>query len=228
MPTLAAVALAALLSACGGGSGPKSTSVCVPLDHVRIQLFGDSTQAGYDGGTLTLATITPAIALQAALDAEFGAEVTHVTVRAVPGTNSTQLLAGTDGLNQPWPRSVDADIVVINHGINDLISYSDVARYQRTLRQLAVSSSARVTIFETPNIVKGWNVGLYADAMREVAAEVGAPVADTYDYTASLPNWQTLIADWAHPNAELYQEITSHVVGPIVASQVRALKCKSP
>ena len=165
--------------------------------------------------------------LQAALVAEFGRGVTLVTVRAQGGTTARELVTGTDGRNQPWPRSVNADLVVINHGINDMTHYGPAGfeQYRADLRTLARQSPAKV-IFETPNIVKGWDVSIYARAMREVAAEVSAPVADVYAFTAALPDWQALVPDWAHPSTALYQQIGDRVLAPVVAAEVRALLCK--
>lgn len=223
----------ALLAACA------SALACKP--QVRVQLFGDSTQEGYDGSNNLIAKITPAAALQGALDREFGRGKVAVAVRAVQGTTSLQLIAGTDGRNAPWPRSVDADIIVINHGINDMTHYAPgrlarfsgfgwvarmngVKRYTASLRTLA-AAPARV-IFETPNIVKGGDVAPYAAAMRSVAIEVRAPVADVYAYTSRLLDWKVLIPDWAHPSSALYERIGTLVLAPVVAAEVRLLLCK--
>lgn len=229
MRNILTIIAALVLTACGGGGGDDAPATaapsCTPVAQVRIQLFGDSTQEGYEGGTSSLAVITPAIALQAALDAEFGRGAVLVTVRAVAGTTGAELVAGTDGRNQPWPKSVDSEIVVVNSGINDMTRYNNLDTYRATLRTLA-TSSARVTVFETPNIVKGWQIEHFAKVMREVAAETKSPLADTYAYTAGLPDWDTLIPDWAHPSSALYERIGTKVLAPVVAAEVRKMLCK--
>jgi lysophospholipase L1-like esterase len=80
---------------------------------VRIQLFGDSTQWGYDPTTERPVAQPPVALLQAAMDARFGVGRVLVTERAAPGTTSSDLVAGKDDRNRPWPREVNADIVVV-------------------------------------------------------------------------------------------------------------------
>lgn len=236
--SITAFFVTSLLTACGGGKGgaetlsspvvskPAPSPTCIPREKIKVQLFGDSTQVGYDGFTRKTAVVTPAIALQGALNAEFGAGAVVVISRAVYGTTSQELLTGTDGLNLPWPGSVDADIIVINHGINDMTRYgiARLSEYSASLRTLA-NAPARV-IFETPNITKNWDIGPYADAMRAVARTVNAPIADVYAYTSGLPDWRQQIPDWAHPSSGLYEQIGTKVLAPVVASEVRILLCK--
>ncbi|NBP56429.1 hypothetical protein EBU71_07835, partial [bacterium] len=59
-----------------------------------------------------------------------------ITTRSVEGTTSGDLLNGTDGVNGPWPDNVDADIVLINHGLNDALNNVDVEEYKNNLRKL--------------------------------------------------------------------------------------------
>lgn len=225
---LTALTLTVILSACGGGGGdapasPSGQPACQPVPVVRIQLYGDSTMHGYDGAKFdTLAVHTPRVNLQAYFDTLYPGKVL-VTDRAVSGTTAANLLAGTDGLNRQWPQEVAAEIVVINFGINDRNQYNDADQYRANLR--ALSSPARV-LWQTPNIVKSFDIAPYAQVMREVAAERGQPVADVYAYTSALPNWQALIPDNAHPSEELYQMISRDVVAPKLQPLVAALLCR--
>jgi hypothetical protein len=119
LPHLATLALAAL-AGCGGGGGdapaapptpPTSappTSTCKAT--VRVQMYGDSTQVA------ALPLGLPAGRARHALRRGQGR---LLILQAVSGTNSQQLIAGTDGLNTPWPGTVDADIAFVNHAIND-------------------------------------------------------------------------------------------------------------
>lgn len=214
--------VALICTACGGGGdappGTQETITagpCLSANPLRVQLFGDSTQAGWDGATRDYAPIPPATALQAELDARLGAGRAIVTSRAASGTTATELVAGLDGLNPPWPASVAADIVVVNHGINDATHHGDMAAYQQALRAIA-ATDARV-IFETPNVVRFFDVGPWAEAMRGIAGETHTQVADTYAYTVDL---EPLLGDWAHPTQALYLRIAGNVLAPAVIANI--------
>src|SRR6185312_3542923 len=124
-----------------------------------------------------------------ALDARFGAGATLVTSRAVPGTTSQQLRDGTDGTNAPWPQSVAADIIVVNHGINDMQASAaalpeTMATYRANLAYFAAHTNGAQLVLETPNVVGGWwsttpGTAPYAQTMRDVATEFHDPIADT-------------------------------------------------
>jgi hypothetical protein len=189
--------------------------------------------AGYEGGTAdaqgvsSLAVHTPAVALQQALDARFGAGSTLVTSRAVPGTWSQQLRDGTDGMNAPWPQSVAADIIVINHGINDM-QHRDtepMSAYRANLEFFATHTNGAQLVFETPNKVVSYSVvggtADWADTMREVALEFRVPVADT-QAVSDL----TMLGDWAHPTDAGYVEIVSRSLAPTVEPMVAKLLCR--
>ena len=92
----------ALLTACGGGGTSDSPSVaCVPATAVRVQLFGDSTQAGYStnaDATSTVVAHNAAAELQAFFSAPYGAGAVIVASRAGGGTTAKGPVAGTDGL----------------------------------------------------------------------------------------------------------------------------------
>lgn len=185
-------------------------------EPVRIQLFGDSTQYGYDGRTEGQVAHPPAAMLQQLMDARFGAGRVLVTERAVPGSASGQLLAGTDGRNRAWPKEVAADIVVVNHALNDADAHVPLARYARNLRRL------HATVFETPSpvTVPGWRWAPYAQAMRRVAAEQHAPVADVARWMLAQPGWQSHLTDGVHPDDETYGAIVREVLMPTLAPLV--------
>ena len=152
-----------------------------PAKPVRIQLFGDSTQWGYDGKTEQPVAQPPVAVLQSAMDARFGRGAVLVTERAVPGTTSAQLLNGTDGRNRPWPREVDADIVVVNHALNDSHEHVPLATYERQIAAL------HPTVFETPNAITiDWPAPPYVAAIRQVASAQHAPVADVDAWHGAL------------------------------------------
>ena len=192
-----------------------------PAKPVRIQLFGDSTQWGYDDKTDKPVPVPPVAVLQSAMDTRFGAGAVIVTERAVPGTTSGQLLAGTDGRNRPWPREVDADIVVVNHALNDSNEHVPLATYERQIAAL------HPTVFETPNaITVDWPAPPYIAAMRKVAAAQHAPVADVDAWMRTQPNWKSLLSDdGLHPTQAGYREIVLKVLMPTLEPLVaKALK----
>ncbi len=185
-------------------------AIAAPPRPVRIQLFGDSTQFGYDSATDKAVAQPPAALLQAAMDARFGIGAVVVSERAVPGSSSSELLAGTDGRNRPWPREVDADIVVVNHALNDCDQHVPLATYARHLRAF------HATVYETPNaITVPWPVAPYTATMRKVAAAMRAPLADVDAWTRARPDWPTLLAtDGLHPTQAGYREIVTKVLMP--------------
>lgn len=218
--------VAALLTACGGGgsSEPAQQQTKAACKPVRIQLFGDSTQWGYlaEGGGVR-ASVYPELALQQAMNERFGIGAVEVSTRAVSGTNSRMLVEGTDGLNKPWPQSVDADIIVINHGINDVAYKINVETYKNNLRTFAIAPA--LVVFETPLPVSTATVS-YDDAMREVAAEVKAPLIDSRKYVQSLPDWWQYALDGVHATSEGYSAIARNAKFPVLAPIVANLICK--
>jgi lysophospholipase L1-like esterase len=192
---------------------------------VKIQINGDSVDWGRDGETGLQSVNAPVFALQRQMDARFGTGVVHVENRAVPGSRADQLIEGTDGLNLPWPGSVDAHITVANFGINDMF-VADVPTYKANLRKLR-----GVTVFVTQNPISlpvwGETGQTYAQAMRDVAAELGTPVADVNAYVRSLPNWEAYEADNIHPNGTLYGLIVTNVLLPKLEPLVAKLRCES-
>jgi len=230
------LALCVALAGCGGGGrGPAPSPVsqsapiqsapdapkCVPVAVVKIQLFGDSTQWGFDGETQAQAFHNPTDSLQNLMNARFGVGAVKVEDRAVGGTTSKQLFYGTDGLNKPWPQSVDADITVMNFGVNDSawsVPFNDYVSY---LSQMSP------TVFETPNLTtNGSPIDQYAQGMRDVAASLHKPVADVTAYMHSLPDWQSYVKDGVHPGDTLYALISYNVLYPTLEPLMAKLKCQ--
>jgi hypothetical protein len=158
------------------------------------------------------------------MDARFGAGAVIVTERAVPGTTSGQLLNGTDGRNRPWPREVDADIVVVNHALNDSNEHVPLATYERQIAAL------HPTVFETPNaITVDWPAPPYVAAMRRVAAQQHAPVADVDAWMRARLDWKALLStDGLHPTQAGYREIVLKVLMPTLEPLVaKALQARA-
>lgn len=213
------------LSACGGGGGDESEDTkqaasvpCVPAGakvsfdnptpppadalavswtpvDFSIDLFGDSTNwLAYPYWR-----------------AMFGDMVVD---RAAKGAKTDTALTGKDGVNQPWPKSVGAQVIVLNYGMNDGASAMPIATYKANLRKMA-DVHARV-VFETPNPSTHYDVAPYAQAMREVAAESRADVIDTYACMLKRSDWYNLLYDGTHPTPEGLQYIVETCVAPVI------------
>jgi lysophospholipase L1-like esterase len=215
-----ALAIAIALAGCGGGGDdPALEAQAAPATHFTqagcastLQLFGDST-----------------------MDEEIGAAPhwiakwgPRIVNRAVGGTNSSALVDGYDGLNAPWPASTTAKYAVINHGLNDGYlpfprAYTPLPEYIENLRTLASAPGAEV-IFQTPVPAtrNDRDMTLYAQAMRDVAAEKGLKVIDVFACFQRQPNWQARIPDGTHPDAEGLRYIVETCAAPVV----EALPCR--
>jgi lysophospholipase L1-like esterase len=207
------------LAACGGGGDTQvQPPTCTPR-VVRVQVFGDSVNRAH------------APYLQAELDRRFGAGAVLVDNRAVGGTTSEQLVTGTDGLNAPWPGSVVADVVLVNHGINDAYAPLGVTieRYRANLRTLASAPAAVILQTPSPTTAAVYDSAPRAAAMREVAAETGAQLADVQAYVLGLPGWTVYLPDGIHPDANLHgliaRDVTAHALQQAV-ERLRLAACR--
>jgi lysophospholipase L1-like esterase len=167
----------------------------------------------------------PELVLQRLMDDRFGGGCVQVSTRAVSGTTSSQLVAGQDGLNLPWPRSVDADIVVVNHGINDVAWGVAPATYADNLRKLSRAQGAQV-VFQTPLPVSTSSVD-YTPEMVAVANEAGLQVIGARAYAQGLPNWWRYATDGVHGTSEGYRLLMTNAAMPVLESVVvRVMKAK--
>jgi hypothetical protein len=190
-------------SGCGGGSDPA-----VPCTPQTIQLFGDSTQhyaAPY-------------------WQARYG----DVTDLANPGTDSLQMLTGTDGSGVAWPGLVSAQVVVIKHGTNDANPGFGVplATYEADLRFFVANSNGAKVILETPDpsiAAAESTLPSYVDVMRKVAADTHTPLIDTDACWRAQANWQAMLQpDGIHALPAGTQFTVQNCVAPVVD----ALECR--
>lgn len=59
-----------------------------------------------------------------------------ITTRSAESSASIDLLQGSDGVNGVWPDNVQADLVLINHGLVDALNGVDIDTYKENLREL--------------------------------------------------------------------------------------------
>jgi len=153
-----------------------------------------------------------------------------VLTRSVGNSTSGTLLQGTDGVNGPWPDGIEAEIVVINHGLNDARNGVSVVDYKNNLKQLReLLPKEKIVIWQTPiNIdisnpytnfmpVGTNNLSLYAKAMTEVANDYGDYIVDVYNYI-ELKNH--LDIDGIHPTQEGYRLIVEELLQPVVRQAI--------
>lgn len=206
---LSAFVFVGLLGACGGGGDAQTTPAvqAATACHVSILLNGDSTMWGYEpGGGGARAAVYPELELRRLMDARFGAGVVTVRTGAASGTTST------DALTQPR----DADIVLVNSGINDVAYGVPAETYRANLRELAAAGAVLVTPLPV------WQQPGYDGIMREVAAAAGVPLVDTRAYAESRTDWWQIATDGVHPSASGYVLLAGEVLAPALAPMVEA------
>jgi len=189
MPRLAAVLLALLLAACGGG--PQLS----PLTEEAVLLaFGDSLTAGNGAGKDE--------SYPAVLSRTLGRTVVNA---GIPGEESAEGLARLPGVLD----EVHPDLVLLCHGGNDLLRKRDPARLSANLRamvELAQESGASVMLIGVPrpSLFLGTHP-LY----RELADELGLPIED--EALGDILADPALKSDAIHPNAAGYRLLAGAV-----------------
>lgn len=219
---LLACVTAAFLVACGGGEAPAlqqqqpasappvSAPVLLPNCTPRqatVALMGDSTMFRLGDR------------VQAWMDTRFGPGWVLVTNYGFSGTRTFDA-----------PIIAPADIVAANYGINDM-RHEDGDTAALFGQRMA---GLHLTLVETQSpVVYGQGTlagvpgGAYdQDGYVAAAMSIGLPVADTYHYVLSLPNWQTMIPDGVHPDDKLMDLIVQNVLGPALARQVAPIRCE--
>lgn len=204
----AALAIAcAALTACGGGG--IDTPQPAAAHQATLQLFGDST----------LHLMAPLIV------ARYGAG--RVEDRSKGGSSSTQLLAGTDGINLAWPQSVTADYILINHGLNDGFTVKRVSleQFRGNLERL-IAAPGTTPILQTPlpSTTPLRDMAGYAEVTRQVAAAHGLQLVDMFACFQEQPGWRDRLPDGTHPDAQGVQamaECAEPVLDAVMSEGVR-------
>ncbi|ABO54202.1 GDSL family lipase [Burkholderia multivorans] len=217
-----------------------TTTADAPQQY-EIAFFGDSTTKGAQtiGGQLFNTTINEPAIVQNMLQARFGAGVV-VNNQGVGGTEAAQLLNGTDGVHPPFDQVMavsKAKIVVFNFALNDSyyaakpragVPVESVDTYRALMSQLCqiARSHGKICVFEEPNPVYGVQdnpnapIFGYVSVLRQVAAQMNAPLISQFDQFQALPNWLSWISeDKTHPTDAGYAykaANTEAVLRPIV------------
>lgn len=126
--------------------------------------------------------------------------------------STVSLLAGSSD-QIAWEDYVpasDADVFIINHGINDNYGgTSTVEQYGLNLAEIVsiVRDAGKQIIFETSNPVNSAPQINYVNKMREVAAALGVPLIDQHAYLMSVLNGAPVFdicPDGTHPSQATY------------------------
>ena len=191
----------------------KSVS-SVADDYIHIELFGDSIMCGRDPDELVplLGVCSKNDQITARVPEPPARLITllmpqHkliVTTRSQGNSTSGELLHGKDGVNEVWPDVIQANIVIINHGLNDAKQNVSLTEYRRNLISLRNGLKPdQIMIWQTPTITKFWDTNPYAEVMREVAATYKDVVADAN----RMPNWLNELPDGIHPRQLGYYKL---------------------
>jgi len=202
--------------------------VALPIDastrQILIEEYGDSTTVGYTktpSGTI-VAAINQPNTLQQLLASEFGARVV-VKNEGVGGIQSSDALAGTDGVHQGWEtvmRNSQAQIVTLNFALNDAFFFSrpepgkpsvSPRAYKAAMAELvsiARKYGKEVVLYE-PNPschpARENVLAYYVMHLDQLSEEQKVPLVSQYWTFASSPTWRTMLSDCTHPTPELYR-----------------------
>lgn len=194
-----------------------------------IEYHGDSTVWGYRSGSGARVATPAPTAFAAALSSPSRYVVRN---KGVNSADACELLNGDNArYAQSWETSMaasDADIVIINHAINDQWRMG-TDQYRSCLNSLAniAKRHGKKMVFETPNPTRDSYPGgldAYANAMKSVAAEHGAPVIDQYAYlmnrlNGNYHNVYSIIPDGLHPDEATYilkGQYAAEVLGKLI------------
>jgi len=197
-------------------------------DTIQIELFGDSIMCGRDPDVAApLCGVCDPIDPDTARVPEPPARLLEIflpqyklfiTTRSQGNSTSGQLLNGTDGVNDIWPDNIEADIVIINHGMNDAKAQVPVEKYKQNLISLRQGlRPTQIMVWQTPTVNKYWDTSVYASAMREVAAIYGDLVADAHEFKTSFIND---IPDGLHPRQLGYAKLVDLCLSPKVNAAI--------
>lgn len=164
---------------------------------------------------------------QTLLRAQFGDGITVIN-HAEGGTASTllNLMAGVDGGGPPFAQRMavsKADIVLMNHAINDDLSQS-LGPYADALVAWVqdVRAAGKIPVLEEPNPVCDGNhpyLQNYVSVMDGIAQQYDVPLVKQFGYIQTLPNWQTHLSACLYPDEWLLSvkaQQQAAVLAPIV------------
>lgn len=203
-------------------------------DTIYIELFGDSIICGRNpdvspppGGVCNNDYVTARVPTPPAelLKIYLPQYRLHTITRSVGGSSSGNLLNGTDGVNGPWPDNINANIIVINHGLNDARMGVNLTEYRNNLLDLRQSiSPEQLVVWQTPTKNFFYNIDPYAEIMRDVAKIYNDSLSDA----ASIPEWLYKLPDGLHPRQLGYSELVNLSLSNAVNDAIIKFLAKQP
>lgn len=203
----------------------SESSIELSTDTIRIDLFGDDLLFGRNPdakapitgvGNLdnfTARISTPPDELIKIYLPQFQLITNN---RAVGNTTSGDLLSG-DGVNSAWPAGSTANIVIINHGLNDAKANIDIQTYKSNLQTIRQGiGDSQILVWQTPAETLTVNTAPYADAMIEVASEYNDIVADT----RKIRDWTNELPDGEFPRQMGYARLVDLVLAEKINSAI--------
>lgn len=220
----------AAFSGCGGGGGGSSTQThtAAPAPASTPETPSPTISVLFEGDSTTFGTGAPAGQSEPD-DVAALLPAVKVTNAGVYGTWTAQNLSGTAPFTSPLATRLASDssqIVVMNYALNDSQRVS-IDTYRQNLVDWVstVRASGKVAVFAEPNPATqaGYQqpVTQCVSVMDDVAQQLNVPLVKQYDYMQTLPNWQSLLNDGLHPNAQGYQvkaQRTAAVLKQVIAS----------
>ncbi len=198
--------------------------------QVLIEAYGDSTTLGITcrNGGCGPQPDNAVTFLQDELRDAYGDRVS-VTNLGIGGTMATQLRDGSGKRGgQSWSERLAASraqIVTINYGINEVMQNQTPEQFYEAETALVKTARAqgKLPVLETSNPMpdrrRNAQLADMAAMTRRVAAEQHVPLVDQFAYILTLPAWQTMMSDGAHPKPELYRlkaQQDFRVIDPLV------------
>jgi hypothetical protein len=199
---------------------------------VLIEAYGDDAMYGLNPAVgAPYAFNTPAD-LQTLLQNQFGDRVT-VSNQGAPGSTLATLMAGSDGNHLPFDQQMarsKANIVIVNHGVNDSAwGGEDVMQFRALLTQFVATAErhGKIVVLEEPGPVcsANYNVAPYVAATDATATQTGSPLIPQYQAMLAIPNWQSHYSGGCYyPDPYIYSAKAPReavVLAPIISQILR-------
>jgi lysophospholipase L1-like esterase len=158
------------------------------------------------------------------LAAKYGSRI-EVVNGAVPGQELSRLMPhGTEPIQA---LAAGFDLIVLNHGMNDMQHRLPLAGYTNRVNALAHDFGSRMLLqTQNPNIAEAWKIAAqpaFVDAMKKAG---GRNTIDVYRFFKKLPDWQSHLPDGIHPDAAAQEAIARDVMAPAIEARLNVCEAK--
>lgn len=169
--------------------------------------------------------------LQTLLQAQLGSRIT-VSNQGAPGSTLGTLMAGSDGMHASFDQQMaqsKADIVLVNHGVNDSAwGGEDVPQFGALETQLVAIAQkhGKIVVLEEagPVCSQNYNVQPYASTTDVIASQTGVALVSQYQAMLSVPNYCSHLSGQYYPDPYVYSikaEREASVLAPLVQKLIR-------